>query len=58
MAGNLDFGNFYIKRFESNADLDNYIQDPGYGWGDLDGICFGFKVIENSKNDYEVELMF
>ena len=54
-----DFGKFYMRRFQSNEELDNYIGDPDYGWSDKKpGVCFGFKVIENQKNDYEVELMF
>jgi len=53
-----DFGKFYLQRFESNEALDNYISSADYGWGDKKGVCFGFKVIENRKNDYEVELMF
>ena len=48
-----------MQRFQSNEELDNYIGDPDYGWSDKKpGVCFGFKVIENQKNDYEVELMF
>jgi hypothetical protein len=53
-----DFGKFYIQRFESNEELDKYISHPDYGWGGMPGICFGFKVMENSQNDYEVELTF
>ena len=29
-----------------------------YGKDDHLGVCFGFKIIENAKNDYELELMF
>jgi len=36
-----DFGNFYLKKFKSKAELDAYIEDPNYGWG-TPGICFGF----------------
>lgn len=41
-----DFGNFYLQRFESNEELDNYIGAPDYGWNEnKPGVCFGFKVI-------------
>ena len=52
-----DFGNFYLKRFESIEELDAHIEHPDYGWG-TPGICFGFRVFEHSDNDYEGELIF
>lgn len=51
-------GELRLKRFESNEDVDKYISDERYGFAEKPGICFGFKVVEHAKNDYELELVF
>lgn len=51
-------GELKLKRFGSNEDLDKYISDENYGKAEKPGICFGFKVMEHAKNDYELELIF
>lgn len=51
-------GNFTIKYFKSNDELINYIEQPEYGLAESPAVCFGFKIIENSNTNYEIELFF
>lgn len=49
------FGQFEVRKFETTQALEDYIvkdEDPNQG------ICFGFKIMENSDEDYELELFF
>lgn len=51
-------GAFSIKAFSTKDDLWTYIGDEQYGLDQHPAICFGFRVFENSKRDYELELFF
>lgn len=51
-------GNFTFREFESTDALFAYIADGQYGYPDMPAVCFGFKVIEYSESDYELELFF
>lgn len=53
------FGDFRVQRFNSSEELEAYLLLPEYGRSaDIPAVCFGYSVIENASNDYEVELMF
>lgn len=53
------FGDFRVQRFNSSEELEAYLKHPEYGRNaDIPAVCFGYSVIENKSNDYEVELMF
>ena len=51
-------GNFTIKLFDSKDELWSYIGNDYYGLDRMPAICFGFRVFENAKNNFEVELFF
>jgi len=44
------FGNFQLRRFESMAELQNYIGSKTYGQSETPGVCFGFQITEASRN--------
>jgi hypothetical protein len=52
------FGNFTIKNFSSIEELYAYIGDEDYGEYVKPAICFGFKIVQNSINNFELELFF
>ena len=56
----INAGNFSIKRFESNEELDEYIAHPDFGrTADRQAVCYGFKINEDENGQkYELELMF
>ena len=59
MTRKADFGEFELRPFESKDELWAYISHPEYELNmDRQGICFGFHIIENSQNDYELDLYF
>ena len=47
-----------MKEFNSTDQLFSYIKAEEYGSDSMPAICFGFKIIENSISDYELEMMF
>ena len=51
--------NFKTKKFNSEKDLFDYVQDPNYMLTrDKPGICFGFGIEENGPNKYTSKLYF
>ena len=61
LDGARGFGNFRLKAFESQKELDDYIGSEDYGFGEnKEGVCFAFAVHENgeNRNKYELELFF
>ena len=58
-AGLLIAPNFKTKKFKSEQDLFDYVQDPNYMLTrELPGICFGFGIELNGPNKYTSKLYF
>ena len=51
--------NFKTKKFNSEKDLFDYVQDPNYMLTrDRPGICFGFGIEQNGPDKYTSKLYF
>jgi hypothetical protein len=50
--------NMRVEEFDSKDALFDYISNGKYGQPDHPGICFGFRVFENTLINYELELFF
>ena len=48
-------GNFTFKAFDSQAELDTYLEHEDYGiTEEYAGVCFGFSMEQHAENKYEL----
>lgn len=50
---------FQFMFFDSHDAIIQYMKDPQYNLDDAHpGICFGWSLTENSKSDYDLNMIF